>query len=153
VTASLDRPNLLAAFPLRSEFPLLWGDEDNFHHVNSLAYLRWCETARIEYLTRIGLYPPLPEGLGPILAGLSCQYRRPLYYPDTVIIGTRVPSIGDSSFRMEHSIVSRASGELVAEADSALVTVDYSTGRPVPVPEAVRQAIGRLEGQAVGALG
>jgi acyl-CoA thioesterase FadM len=50
---------------------------------------------------------------------------------------------------MEHAIVSRALGALAAESQSVIVTVDYSTGRPVRVPDEVRQAIARLEGREI----
>jgi len=59
-----------------------------------------------------------------------------------------VTAIGNSSFRMEHAIVSRAKGELAAESHSTIVTVDYSTGKSVRVPEDIRQAIVHLEGRA-----
>ena len=119
--------------------------------MNNVAYLRWVETARIEYFSRIALSPPLPpRGLGPILATLTCHYRRPLNYPDTVVVGTRVTSIGNSSLRMEHCIVSRAMGEVAADSDSVIVTVDYSTGRPVRVPEEIREAVARVEGRDFG---
>jgi acyl-CoA thioester hydrolase len=141
-------PDGLAGFPVVSEISVLWGDEDAFGHVNNVAYLRWCETARVEYLRRIGLFPQLPpQGLGPIIASLTCHYRRPLKYPDTAVVGTRVTSIGNSSFRMEHRIVSGNTGEIAAEADSAMVAVDYSTGKPVRVPAEIRQAIAGLEGR------
>jgi acyl-CoA thioester hydrolase len=130
---------------------VLWGDEDSFAHVNNVAYLRWCETARVEYLRRIGLFPELPpRGLGPIVASVTCNYRRPLKYPDTVAVGTRVAAIGNSSFRMEHRIVSRSTGEIAAEASSAMVTVDYATGKPERVPEQVRRSIARLEEWSAG---
>jgi acyl-CoA thioester hydrolase len=83
--------------------------------------------------------------MGPILASVTCNYRRPLKYPDTIAVGTRVTSIGNSSFRMEHQIVSRTQAVIAAEADSVLVTVDYSTGNPVRVPDDIRAAIARLE--------
>ncbi|HZT31221.1 MAG TPA: thioesterase family protein [Bryobacteraceae bacterium] len=143
---SFDDSPLLAEFPIITEVSVLWGDEDSFGHVNNVAYLRWCETARVEYLRRIDLLPEMPpRGLGPILASLTCHYRRPLKYPDTVAVGTRVTSVGNSSFRMEHRIVSRYLREIVAEANSAMVTVDYSTGKTQRVPEKVREAIARLE--------
>jgi acyl-CoA thioester hydrolase len=137
---------LLAGFPVIVEIPVLWGDEDSFAHVNNVAYLRWCETARVEYLRRIDLFPELPpRGLGPILASVTCHYRLPLTYPDTVAVGTRVTSIGNSSFRMEHRMVSRSAGKVAAEVESSMVTVDYSTGKPERVPEHVREAIAQLE--------
>ena len=81
----------LVGYPVVVTVPLLWGDQDAFGHVNNIVYLRWCETARVEYLVRIGLWPPLPPaGIGPILASISCDYKRPLTYPDTVDIGARV---------------------------------------------------------------
>lgn len=143
---SSDESSLLVGFPLVVEISILWGDEDSFAHVNNVAYLRWCETARVEYLRRIGLFPELPpQGLGPIVASVTCHYRQALKYPDTVAVGTRVTAIGNSSFRMEHRMVSRSMGKIAAEAESLMVTVDYSTGKPERVPEHVRQAIARLE--------
>jgi acyl-CoA thioester hydrolase len=139
---------ILDEFPVVSEISVLWGDEDAFAHVNNIAYLRWCETARVDYLRRIGLYPEMPpQGIGPILASLTCNYHRPLTYPDTVVVGARVTAIGNSSFRMEHRIVSGATGKVAAEADSAIVTVDYSTGKPIRVPADIRQAIAEVEGR------
>src|ERR1039458_3916242 len=73
----------LIDFPVVITVPLLWGDHDAFGHVNNLVYLRWCETARVEYLLLVGLWPSLPPaGLGPILANISCDYKRPLTFPD-----------------------------------------------------------------------
>jgi acyl-CoA thioesterase FadM len=46
---------------------------------------------------------------------------------------------------MEHRIVSRCLRDVVAEAHSAMVTVDYATGKPQRVPDEVRQAIASLE--------
>ena len=136
----------LMGFPLVTMIPVLWGDEDAFGHINNVAYLRWCESARVEYLRRIGLFPELPpRGVGPIVAAITCQYRRQLKYPDTIAVGTRVKSIGNSSFRMEHRIARHTSGEVAAEADSTMVTFDYSAGKPVRVPQQIRDAIAKLE--------
>jgi acyl-CoA thioester hydrolase len=142
------RPPSLDGYPVLSEIAILWGDEDAFGHVNNVSYLRWAESARVDYLRKIDFFPPLPpEGIGPILASITCHYRRQLTYPDTVVVGTRVTAIGNSSFRMEHRIVSRASGEVVADVDSTIVAVDYTMGKGVRVSEKVRRAIADLEGR------
>ncbi len=140
---------LLADFPVVITIPVLWGDEDAFGHVNNLIYLRWCETARVEYLRRIEMFPPLPPtGTGPILASIKCDYKMPVTYPDTVDVGARVTRIGTSSFRMEHRVLSRNLEKLVAEVDSTMVVLDYGSGEPVPVPQETRRIIGKLEGKA-----
>lgn len=138
----------LIEFPVVIALPVLWGDQDAFGHVNNLRHLSWAETARVEYLDRVGLWVPLPPaGVGPILASISCDYKRPVNYPDTVQVGARVTRIGNSSLKMEHRIVSKALDTVVAELVSTLVLLDYSRMKSVPVPENIRQAIENLEGR------
>jgi acyl-CoA thioester hydrolase len=145
------RHEALIDFPVVVTVPLQWGDHDAFGHVNNLAYLRWCESARVEYLMRIGLWPSLPPaGIGPILASVSCDYKRPLTFPDTVCIGTRVTRIGNRSFQMQHRVVSQALDTVAAEVDSTIVVFDYGTNKTVPVPENCRTAIEDLQSKPVG---
>lgn len=142
---------LLSDFPVVTTIPLLWGDEDAFGHVNNLVYLRWCETSRVEYLQRAGLWTDLPPaGAGPILASVKCDYKAQLKYPDTVQVGTRVSKIGNTSFRMEHCIVSRNAHAVAALVESTLVLFDYGLRKPVPIPAETRRIIGELEGRVSG---
>ena len=140
------RHESLDGFPVVVTIPLLWGDQDAFGHVNNLVYLRWCETARVVYLERAGLWVPLPpQGVGPILASIHCDYKRPLNYPDTVDVGARVTRIGNSSFQMDHRVVSHALREVAAEVSSTLVMLDYSANRTVRVSDESRRVIDELE--------
>jgi acyl-CoA thioester hydrolase len=119
---------------------------DSYGHVNNLLYLRWCETGRVDYFLKIGFWPELPpKGLGPILASITCDFRRPLTYPDSVWIGTRVSRIGNSSLQMDHVVVSRDLGVVAAEVKSTLVMLDYSVMKSVRVPDEMRNAIARVE--------
>ena len=140
------RHEALTDFPVVITVPLLWGDHDAFGHVNNLVYLRWCETARVEYLLRMGMWVPLPpSGIGPILASISCDYKRPLTYPDTVYVGARVTRVGNRSFQMRHRVVSKALDAVAAEVESTIVVLDYGRNQTVPVPESCRKAIEELE--------
>jgi acyl-CoA thioester hydrolase len=147
-----DRHPLLADFPVVTVIPVLWGDQDAFGHVNNLVYLRWAETARVDYLLRIAQFPALPpSGIAPILASIKCDYRRVVNFPDTVFVGTRITRIRNSSFQMAHRIVSRSLDEIAAEVDSTLVLLDYSINKPVRVPDETRKLIGELESAPVEA--
>jgi acyl-CoA thioester hydrolase len=138
---------ILKDYPIVFEIPVQWGEQDSFGHVNNVVYFRWCETARVVYLERIGMWEiHRRAGVGPILARIECNFRKPLEYPDTVRIGSRVTRTGNSSFEMEHAIVSERLG-LVAEASSTIVVVDYKVGRTCPIPEEIRTAIRQLEGR------
>jgi acyl-CoA thioester hydrolase len=135
----------LKDYPIDFSLPVQWGEQDTIGHVNNVVYFRWCETARVVYLQRIGLWEMMQQTkVGCIVAHIGCNYRQPVTYPDTVHIGARVTKIGKSSFKMEHAIFSDALG-LVADADSTMVVYDYNTNKPCPMPAEIRAAIESLE--------
>ena len=135
----------LKDYPVVFDLPVQWGDQDAFNHVNNIVYLRWCETARIMYLERAGLWEMMrTNGIGCIVAHIGCNYRQPVSFPDTVHIGARVTKIGNSSFKMEHAVFSDALG-LVADADSTLVVYDYNARKSRPMPGEIRAAIAVME--------
>ncbi|HEY0018761.1 MAG TPA: thioesterase family protein [Longimicrobium sp.] len=137
---------LRAEFPMVVEWPVAWAEMDYFRHVNHAVFFTWFEGARIAYLERIGFRELTAEQqVGPILGSTQARYRRPVFYPDTVVIGARVTEVGPDRFTQEYRIVSRAQGEVAAEGGGTLVAYDYAAGRKVPLPERVRDAIRALE--------
>lgn len=138
----------LAGFPVAIEIPVQWGDQDAFRHVNNAVYIRWFESSRVTYTRKTGLWDLLEsDNVGPILASIHCDYRRPLTYPDTVRVGSRIARIGRSSLTMEHRIVGLASNAIAAEGTAVLVLYDYNKEEPCPIPDRVRRAIEELEGR------
>jgi acyl-CoA thioester hydrolase len=137
---------LLAGFPVVIEIPVQWGDQDAFGHVNNTVYVRWLESGRIAYMTRIGLIELYrAQRIGPILAAVTCDYRRQVTFPDTVSVGVSVTRIGRSSVGLKQAIVSRSARAIVAEATSTIVVFDYGTNQSHAVPPAIRGAIEALE--------
>ena len=115
---------------------VLWGDMDDFGHVNNIVYLKWFETARVEIAKKaLGLEGlqmdeiKKKDGFGPILANFNSNYRIPLRYPDTINIKTRVSHVGNSSFGIEHQMYSKENDEkVVFDAESVVVMVNYKGG-------------------------
>lgn len=142
----------LAEFPVVIRWPVQWGDQDAFGHVNNTIYFRWFESARMAYGARIGLAAEenKPLDVGPILAHIGCNFRRQIAFPDQVQIAARVTRLGNSSFTMIHSLYSEALGAIAADGDSTLVVFDYRQQRPCPIPADVRAAIETLERGALG---
>ena len=133
---------LLAQFSVVISLPVLWGNQDAFGHVNNNAYFRWFESARVDYFQNIGLIDLFKaERTGPILASISCDYRRHLNFPDTVHVGVRATRIGRTSLGLEHAIVSQSQQAVAAQGSSTIVVFDYKVNKPHPVPPAIRQAI------------
>jgi acyl-CoA thioester hydrolase len=98
----MNHHELLSGFPVIVEVPVAWGDMDAFGHVNNTMFFRYFETARIAFLDRIGFRGE--NGIGPILASTQCRFRRPLAFPDTVLVGARVSETTDDRFTHEYRL-------------------------------------------------
>ncbi|HQU42392.1 MAG: thioesterase [Planctomycetia bacterium 21-64-5] len=140
----------LADWPIVILLPVEWGNHDALRHVNNIIYFRWCESARIEYLEELGLWGMIEKDrVGPILAAIGCNYRRPVTYPDQIQVGARITRLGRTSFTMEHLIYSEAQQEVVADASSTAVVFDYRSQSPIPIPDAMRRKIEQMEGKSL----
>jgi acyl-CoA thioester hydrolase len=135
----------VSEFPVFVHIDVRFRDLDPLGHVNNAVYLSYAETARVEYFLRLGY----EVGSGHfILARAEVDYRRPIVLHDDVRVMTRVSRVGNSSFRMVFEVW--ANGELAARGETIQVWLEQ--GRPSPLPEALRQAIRRLETQPVEGL-
>jgi acyl-CoA thioester hydrolase len=111
--------------------------------------VRWLETGRIAYFGRIGFLERMKsEGIGPILARLTIDYRRPVTFPDTVRVDVTTTKVGKSSFTLGYRIWSEALQAEVVTAEDVIVVMDYRASRTAPVDDALRSAITALEASA-----
>jgi acyl-CoA thioester hydrolase len=138
----------LAGFAVVVEQAVVWGEMDSYEHVNNVVYFRYFENARLEYFRRLGWFEFEEQtGIGPILHSTRARFRRPLTYPDTILIGARATDVGEDRFTIVHRIVSRNSGEVVTEGEGLVVSYHYKRGEKVPLPEELRRRIRDLEGK------
>ena len=143
--------NPLSEYPVVITLPLQWGDQDAFGHVNNTVPIRWFESARIAYLEQSVMNQMTKRGgLGPILASVTCNYRRQLHYPDRVSIGARISKIGRSSMVMEHVVYSEKLAAIAADGTSTVVVFDYEANRATRIPDEMRKAFESLEGKSLG---
>ena len=141
-------------WPIVTEIPVLWGDMDDFGHVNNIIYLKWCETSRVELFRKVWDLKSLKmedilseEGMGPILANFNINYRIPVQYPDLITVKTRVTSIGNTSFGISHELYSKANGEnIVANAESVVVMINYKLGEKIAIDEDNRSKLKQFFG-------
>ena len=141
--------SVMQGFPIVIRIPIQWGDLDAYGHVNNLAYLKWFETARAVYASRVGVdVLPRQHGVGAILASISCKYLRQLSYPGKVCSGVRVARLSIGTITLEFRIADERIGVPVAEGSCDAVLYDYTAGTPVPIPDPIRAAVEKLEGRA-----
>ena len=124
----------LADFPSQLSVVVQWGDMDAAQHVNNLIYLRWAETARIDFFRKLEIFttPNDPEGV--ILSKQTCKYIFPVTFPDTVFVGTRVSEIKADRFMLQSHIYSQQHQRIVAIVDHELVPYSYVELTKIPLP-------------------
>lgn len=145
---STARDELFRTFPVIVTQAVLWGEMDSYQHVNNVAYFRYFENARLEYIRRAGWFEiEAATGIGPILASTQARFRRALTYPDTIHIGTRLLDMNDDRLTIEHKIVSEALDDIATEGQGVLVSFHYESGKKVALPAELRERIRKLEGR------
>jgi acyl-CoA thioester hydrolase len=137
---------LLTGFPVVIDIPVAWGEMDSLRHVNNIVYFRYFESARIAYFEKLRFWEFMNQtGVGPILASIQCKFKIPLTYPDTVSVGTRIPSMEQDRFVMEYRAVSHKSQAIAAEGEGVVVSYNYRESKKTPLPEEMKQRILALE--------
>ena len=83
------------------------------HHSN---FIRWLEEARLDWLEQLGISFADLEKRGvvsPVMA-VSCQYKRPVFYGDTVKIVAKVANYNGKTFDFIYELYNAASDKLLA---------------------------------------
>ena len=119
---------------------LRWRDLDAFAHVNNANFLTYVEEARIRWFAGLdGEW--VSDSIAPLLAAVQMNYRRPIPYPARVAVELTCERLGNTSVTIGHRIVA-ADDPATTHADGhvVMVWIDRASGRPVPLPETVRDA-------------
>lgn len=120
--------------------PLRWSDLDALGHINNAVYLTLSEQGRTEALEAL-----MPAGwLGetaPVLVAASLTFRRPILEAAVTVVATTFEAPGRTSVKTRFSVTVEGDDAVRAEGEATLVWIDVASGKPVPVPDALRDAI------------
>ena len=137
-----DYPKELAHYPIMHQQPIHWGEMDAFNHLNNVVYYRYAESARIGYLQALGMFD---GSMVTVLAQSSCQYLRPVTYPDTLLLGVRCQRLGTTSITMEYRYYSTVQAAIVATAEAVVVRLDSGGKNKLPWTIEERERLLALE--------
>jgi len=125
---------------------------DSQHHVFFGNYLTYFDIALTEYTRVIGYFYPdmVASGVDMFYVEANCQYKGRAFFDDLLHVHTRIGHIGNTSFTFEFAIYKQPTDELIATGKIVAVAVDAKTEQPVCVPDKLREAVARFEGELVG---
>ena len=141
-TSDNHRPDELSHYPIIHQQPIHWGEMDAFNHLNNVVYYRYAESARIGYLQALRMFD---GNMVTVLAQSSCQYLRPVTYPDTLLLAVRCQRLGNTSIVIEYSYYSCAQELIVATADAVIVRLDSEGKDKLPWTAEERERLLALE--------
>ncbi len=121
-----------------------WKDNDVYGHVNNVEYYSFFDTAVNFWLVSRNLLDIADSRVVGIVVETGCRFHAPIAFPDIVTVGIRVGKLGNSSVRYEAAVFRNDAGEAAADGHFVHVFVDRATMRPVPMPDAARQALSEL---------
>ena len=123
---------------LRMPIELRWRDLDAFNHVNNSNFMTYLEEARIRWFESTGK-AWITEDHIPLLAAVQMNYRLPIPYPSQVFVELFADRVGNTSVTLGHRIVD-TEDRVHADGHCVLVWIDRASGRPIPLPAAIRNA-------------
>lgn len=136
-----DRPDPAPLHTVR--FRLSYADCDPAGIVYYAAWFPWMEKAHTEYWLLRGLrFDELLTGHGavPVTRHTECEYLVTTRLFDEIRCEMRPAHLGRTSYRMAFTLVRESDQAVVARSSLTLVSMD-AQGRPVPVPEPIREVL------------
>ena len=125
---------------MNHEIRVIFGDTDQMGVVYYANYLRYFESARAAYWRDLGRsYKDLEAwGVAMPVVEAHCNYKRPAFYEDLLVVETEVTELRGASVRFAYRV--RRSSDLLAEGHTrhAIIGTD---GRPKAIPQAMREMI------------
>jgi len=126
--------------------PTRWGDSDLNGHINNAMFVRYLESGRLDYYAEVfdkGFDQSSPPGF--ILASLQLDYLSQVNHPSELVIGTRVSSLGNSSFESDGAIFLANQETPVVISRSVCVWFNYERNCSEPIPQSARDAVNNYE--------
>ena len=118
-----------------------WGDMDGLRHINNAKYLTFLESARLEYLSTLGIdINRWDSKESVILASMKINYHKQSSYPNIYEIGCKISRIGNKSFDIFNAIFESSTNNLIVTGTFTIVCFDYHLQKTISVPDSIKNA-------------
>ncbi|EED31423.1 thioesterase family protein domain protein [gamma proteobacterium NOR5-3] len=139
-----------AEAPSRKDYPWFtaittrWSDNDIYGHVNNVIYYSYFDSVANRYLIDEGGLDIHNGDTVGLVVNSACDYYTPVAYPEALQGALRVDRLGNSSVQYGIGIFREGDDQACANGTFTHVFVNRATGRPVPIPPAMREALAAI---------
>lgn len=122
---------------------------DVHRHVNNQEYLRWMQDVAIEHSAAQGwpMERYLRDGLSWYVRSHFIEYLRPALLGDDITLCTWVAGMAERSSPRRTLFLRASDRRILARAETQWIFVNLKNGRPVAIPEELRQAFEIVESE------
>jgi acyl-CoA thioester hydrolase len=134
--------SFMEQYPIHTKINVAWGEMDALQHVNNVVYFRYFETARIDFFNQVNLLEDLQTtGVGPVISENNARYKRPVTFPDTVLVGVTISDIQADRFMMHYTVFSQQQNAITTIGSSQVVMFNFKTGKKATLNEPLIEAL------------
>lgn len=136
--------------PNITEITVRYAETDAMGVVHHAVYPVWFEIARTDYIKAAGMsYAEMERG-GVMLpvTGITCNYRRPAHYDDTLEITARVTRLSVARIEFTYTVTRKGEAEILATGTSSHGFVDANTFAPLNFKKTMPEIYSVLEQKA-----
>ena len=138
--------DFLAQHSISTEIQVAWGDMDALQHVNNAMYFKYFETARLDFFNQINLLGDLKStGVGPVLSETNARFKRPVTFPDSIIVGVKISDINEDRFVMHYTVFSKAQQAVTTIGWAKVVMFNFKTGQKAKLTPELLEALKKHE--------
>jgi acyl-CoA thioester hydrolase len=122
--------DFLAQHSISTDIQVAWGEMDALQHVNNSVYFKYFETARLDFFNQINLLDDLKTtGVGPVLSETNARFKRPVTFPDSIVVGVKISNINEDRFVMHYTVFSKAQQAVTTIGWAKVVMFNFKTGK------------------------
>ncbi len=134
----------------QTEITVRYAETDCMGVVHHSVYPVWFEIARTDFIKEAGMSYAEMEKSGVMLpvTGISCRYRLPARYDDTLTITAEVTRLTPARIEFAYKVSKKGEAAVIAEGTSSHGFVDSSTFRPLNLKKVMPELFQMMERRA-----
>ncbi|KAI1171458.1 thioesterase-like superfamily-domain-containing protein [Nemania sp. FL0916] len=126
---------------------VVWGEMDSFGHVNNAAYIRYAESARVNWILHFAAHDPAhreawcdlmrPRTIGLIMKSIKADYKFPMTAPDSISVYpklSRPPEATHTSLMLDCVVFSHRHRRIAARTAEEISLYDYRAATKTVLP-------------------